>query len=288
MNAKALFYTLSSVGLMALWYPCIKFALTRVQPLQAAGVETLISVIVGTSLMLIKKKQFKNPQMKALIVVGLLNAFGTICLYLSLGLLDPVMNSLLGRNYSIFCLVLAVFILEEQLSGRQWSLIAISILGGFLFVYNDTGVPNLLGIALVTTYTILYAVANLVAKKYCSAVEASTTVWYIKLVSLLPILVFGLFGQGLAFFEISWMDLTYISVVSLITMYLGLNLFYKAIAMSNFAIVNTLRSTGPIFVFLYSLPFFPPHLSVTNMAGGVMTIGSVALLGFWDAKKKKS
>lgn len=287
MNAKALFYTLSSVGLMALWYPCIKYALTRVQPLQAAGIEILISVIVGTTLMLMKKKQFKNAQMKSLIVVGLLNAFGTICLYLSLGMLDPVMNSLLGRNYSIFCLILAVFILEEQLSGRQWSLIALSIIGGFLFVYKDTGLPSLLGITLVTAYTIFYAVGNLIAKKYCSSVEASTTVWYIKLVSLFPILIFGLYGQGTAFFQIAWTDLAYISVVSLITMYLGLNLFYKAIAESNFAIVNTLRSTGPIFVFLYSLPFFPPNLSLTNMVGGVMTIGSVALLGFWDAKKKK-
>lgn len=287
MSVRGIVYTICSVGLMALWYPAIKIALDRVEPLQAAAIETLISVLCGTSVMLVNKKVFKNPHMKALILIGVLNAFATVCLYVSLDLLDPVMSSLLGRNYTIFCLILSIFILRERISGAQWLLIGLSIIGGFLFVYKDTGVPSLLGVVLVTTYTILYAVANLLTKKYCYKVDSTTTVFYIKTVSLLPIFLFGLSRQGTAFVQVSLQDLVYISCVSLITMYLGLTLFYKAISISSFAHVNTIRSMSPLFVFLYSLPFFPPQLTVSNSIGGITTLVSVALLSVLDFNQQR-
>lgn len=278
LSGRAIFLAFSSVGLMAIWYPAMKHLLERVHPLQAAGIETLISIIWGSATFYLQKKNPISDQSKNLILIGLLNAFGTICLYTSLSLLDPVVNSLLGRNYSVFCVILAVFILHEKLTPRQWILIALSILGGVLFVFKETGLPSPMGIFLVTTYTVLYAVANVIAKKYCSNVPSSVTVFYIKVTSLFPIMIFGLASMGSNYFTVGLHDLVYIAVVSLITMYLGLNLFYKAIASSSFAYVNTIRSTGPIFVLVYSIPFYNIELTILNIVGGIITIVSVALL----------
>ncbi|MEC0231041.1 DMT family transporter [Paenibacillus alba] len=286
-NTRGILFAILSVALTAIWYPAIKIGLKEISPIQAAAIETLVSLITAIVVLKLSKQKFTTSKLKPLIVISVINAFATICLYLSLYLLDPVMSSLLGRNYVLFALMISFFFLKEKVSIAQWVLMLVSVAGGFLFVYSEVRDFNLIGILFVLGNTLFFAIGNAISKKYCSSVNPSVTLFYIKLISLLPIILIGTSIDNFRFFKVTPYEFIFIAVVSIVSSFLGVKFFYKALAVSSFAYVNTIRSMGPIFVFVYSLPFFPIDLSLLNAVGGVSVVICIALLSYVDYRKSK-
>lgn len=285
LKFNGMFYAFLSVALTAIWYPAIKYGLNNISPIQAAGIETLVSFLIAFMTIKLTKKSFITDKVKPLLFIGLINAFATIFLYVSLSLLDPVMAALLGRNYVLFSVLMSLIILKERISKMQCFLLVISIFGGYAFVYDGITRTGILGMFAVIAYTLLFAIGNAYTKKLCVGVDSTIILFYIKASSILPILILGATTEKQDFFNTTAYDFMYIAIVSIISSYIGVKFFYKSLAIVNFSYVNVVRSTGPIFVLVYSLPFFYINLSIINLIGGIIVITSVALLSILEGKR---
>ena len=92
---------------------------------------------------------------------------------LDLGLLDPVMASLLGRNYVLFSLFIYFLFLDETINKLQMFFIILAIVGGYAFVYEGINPTSLLGILAVMGNSLFFFIGNAMTKKYCEQVDST-------------------------------------------------------------------------------------------------------------------
>jgi drug/metabolite transporter (DMT)-like permease len=266
-----------SVALTALWYPAMKPVFNEITPLQAATIEAFACFICASIWILIKSENIKVN--KIIILIGLLNGLGSLMVYSSLDLLTPVDSSVLGRNYTIVSVLLAFLVLKENITLKQWGFILGSIIGSVLFVFNDSfGKSDYLGIIMVIGHTTFFSIANLLTKGSLKRISPVTILFYTKMITLVTLFPLGLANGGSDFINVNFNTFIYTMIISVFSMFIGMILYYISLANLKFSYVNVIRGSAPIFVYVYSIPFFNSNLTYVNLIGGVILILSIIYL----------
>lgn len=279
---------LASVMLMAGWYPAMKVLMGRISPLQAATIEAVGMTAAAAIWSGVRGRAITLKDTRQWAPFSLLNAAALALLYLSLAQLDPIVVSLVGRSYVVVCAILGVFILHERLSVRDWSLIVLSTVSTVIFIQGDAERVSPLGVIFSMGYVVCFAFANLLAKRFASGAAPSTTLFWSRVLAAIVLPVLGLALQGRAYLSLDWWAAGWVLGCSLVTMFAGLWLYYRALATASFTLVNVLRALGPIFVFFYSLPLMTHWPSVGQVIAGIVCIVSIAILSLFPQRIARS
>ena len=275
---RGLWLALGSVMLMAAWYPTMKLVMGRISPIQAASIEAIGLTATSALWGRLRGQRQTAPPQRGWVAFASLNTIALVLLYLSLQQLSPIIVSLTGRLYVVVCAVLAVAVLRERIGMRDWTLILISSAATVAFLHGQVERASVLGIVAATAYVVCFAIANLVAKRFGSGVAPATTLLWSRGLAALTLPLLGLMLEGQSFLQVDPSAAAWVLGSSITTMFGGLMLYYRALGMAPFALVNVLRALGPLFVFVYSMPFASTPLTWGQCLSGIICIASVALL----------
>lgn len=286
MNKGVLFNVLS-VGIMSLSPLLNKFALGSMTSTKAAFLNTLFGVLFCYLYAVVRKQKIATVKNKSLWLIGLTNAAGVICLYISLELLSPVMVGFLGRFYIVFTVLLAIIFLNEKMGPKEIIGVAVAIVGTFLFSTRGFELSSLIGILLALAYTFLFAFTNMLVKVKVKDTDSNSILFYNNAISLLFVFVYALIRGEAADLSFSWSGVGLVFVASLFSSFIGLLLFYEGLKYLDFNSANLIRSTGPVLTAVYAFPFFPIPLTALNISGAILLLGSVIWLNVGGKKEKK-
>ncbi|KYG31949.1 DMT family transporter [Alkalihalobacillus trypoxylicola] len=275
---KGISLNVASVMIMSLTPLLNKFSLDYFHPLYAALLNCLFAGLFCFIYALIKKEKVIWIMNKKIWMIGLTNAVGLVCLFISLDYLSPVTVGFLGRFYTIFAIILAVLILKEKLKRLDMILILIAILGTFLFVEKGATMDSYLGIAVAIFYTFFFALTNTLVKISLKEVSANMLLFYNNMISILFIFLFMSVTGNLSYISFNVNGMLFIFIGALLSGFLGLILFYEALRYIHFSLANLIRATGPILVAIYSYWFFPVELTFLNILGAVLLLCSIVLI----------
>ena len=285
---QGLWMALVSVMLMAGWYPAMKVLMGRISPIQAATIEAIGMTVAAAVWSGLRGRAITLKDTRQWAGFSLLNAAALALLYLSLAQLSPIVVSLVGRSYVVVCAILGVVMLHERLSVRDWLLIALASGSTVFFIQGDAERVSPGGVFLAMAYVLCFAFANLLAKRFASGASPGTTLFWSRVLAAIMLPVLGLAVEGRAFLSLDLEAAAWVLGCSLVTMFAGLLLYYRALSTAPFTLVNVLRALGPIFVFLYSLPLMTHWPSIGQIVAGIVCIVSIAILSLFPQRIGKS
>lgn len=281
---KGILLNLSSVAIMSLTPVLNKLSLSTITPLQAGFLNAIFSALI--TLFVIKVRKQKIPNLfknKLVILLGLTNAIGILLQYVSVSLLDPVSVGLFGRFYIIFALLLSVVIMHEKISKYDLMPIALTLIGT-IFITNFHGsINSYIGVITAISYTFFFALTNMLAKKNLENIDSNTLLLYNQGISAV-FLGIVLLGANQVSFDLS-SGVAAIFGSAFASGFLGLYLFYEGLKYISFRDANLIRALNPVFVFIFSIPFFKVPMTTNFIIGGILIIISIIWLGLVPKQK---
>ncbi|WP_227936749.1 DMT family transporter [Alkalihalobacillus deserti] len=265
-----------------------KFGLIQISPAKAAMINALTIIIASYLLGFFTKKKVQFYFKKDMLMLALFNSLGVIFLFVSMDLLTPVEIGFIGRFYTVFAVLLSVFILKERLSRNEIIFIIIAIAGVFLFVEKGGNYQtNLLGSFFAILYTFFFALTNVFIKKTLSENRTSNSILFTNsCTTLLFVSMYALFSGQLFDGHYPLNGVGYIVVSSLFSGFIGTIFLYEALKYLRFSIANVTRAFSPVLLAIISFPFFPIELTIQNTTGAIILIVSILMLSLGDKKNK--
>lgn len=286
---KGHLFNLLSVFMMAVGPLLSKFGLLEISPAKAAVINTITVILASYLLGLLQRRKVEFYFEKEVIWLALFNSIGVIFLFLSTNLLSPVEIGFIGRFYTVFAVILAVFILKERFSKKEGIFITLAILGAFLFVNKGGDIhSSMLGSFFAILYTFFFALTNIFIKKTMSKEKDSNSILFTNnCITLVFVTLFASITGELFNKEYSYTGIGYIVIASLFTGFLGTLLLYKALEHLRFSIANVTRAFSPLLLAIISFPFFPIEITIQNSLGAVVLVVSILFLSFGKRNKDK-
>lgn len=270
---KGLIFGILSVIVMSITPVMNKLSLTHINPLQASFYNCLFSFGFTVIYMLIMRKKFYVIKDFRIWLLGILNTLGILLQYMSTFYLDPVTVGLLGRFYIVFAVILSVVLLREKISKNDYLPIAFTIIGSFLVSNFSTNIDNLIGIVCALSYTFFFALTNAVAKKVIKNIDSQTILLYNQGMSAIILFAIMLLTNNVT--NNINTGIGYIVISALCSGFVGLLLFYESLKYITYREANIVRASNPIFVFMFTLPFFQIPITPTFVLGGILIIFSI-------------
>lgn len=281
---KGIWLNLSSVAVMSLTPVLNKISMSTLTPLQASFLNALFSAVITYSVIKIKRQEIPNLfKNKLIILLGLTNAIGILLQYISVSLLDPVSVGLFGRFYIIFALLLSIIIMHEKVSKADFMPIILTLIGTILITNFHGSMSSYFGIISAISYTFFFALTNMLAKKNIENVETNILLFYNQALSSLILGISLLISNQIIFNFKSGIISIFGS--AFMSGFLGLYLFYEGLKYISFRNANLIRSLNPVFVFLFSFPFFKVPMTPNFILGGALIIISIVWIGLTSRKK---
>lgn len=284
---KGYLFNIISVAIMSLTPILNKLSLTDLSPIQASFFNALFSTLILLITVLFDKSKIKIYHNKFIWLLGITNTIGILLQYVSLSLLDPVSVGLLGRFYIIFALFLSVLFLNETLCKHDTLPIIFAVIGSFLITHFSGDFNSILGVIAALSYTFFFALTNMLAKKTVKDIDSKTILLYNQATSTLLLGIILIVTNHLHTIHIS-IGLFSILLSALCSGVIGLLLFYEGLKYISFREANIIRTLNPIFVFIFSFPFFPLPLTPKFITGAILIIISIIYMNLYKDKKTSS
>lgn len=278
---KGILLNVLSITVMAFAPVINKFAISggHISVAKAACLNIFYSLLLGWLFARIRKQKLRFVRNRAMWVVGITNAAGLILMYTALDMLSPVTLGFLGRFYMVFTILLSVVVLKERITSREWGLIALALVGMFLFqAQGGLQVGSWIGVGIALAYTFFFSLTNLTVKLVVHDVDANSILFSNNVITIGFVLLYALWvGEG-NLQQIDWTGTGMIFLSAFCANFLGMLLYYEGLKHIEFTKANIIRSSGVLLAAAVAYPFFPIQLTVMNVAGAILLLGSVLLL----------
>jgi len=181
------------------------------------------------------------------------------------------------RFEPVFVLIYSAILLKEKVTARKLGLIALLILGGFIFITNLS--PNfmqeiMLGDALVIIALAFLAYSYLPSSKISKEINPTTMVITSNLIAaaiIIPLLVFIVPISAMA---LNATGLAYIVVYAILFYVFGVVLWFKALGSVRPWVVASLLALEPIAGALLAFFWLGQGLTTVQFIGGVIMIAA--------------
>lgn len=287
MEKKGHIYNLISILMMAIGPLLAKFGVLEISPAQAAIINVLVILLASYLFGYFQGKKVTFYADKEMILLGVLNSFGVILLYISTSLLSPVEIGFIGRFYTVFAILLSLFILKERLNKKEIYFILAALLGIFLFI-DTTNIygASLIGSLCALFQTFFFALSNIYIKRTMAVNKDSNSILFTNnCIALIFVTLYAIFTGQLWEGTLSFTGIGLIALSSLLTGFVGTLFLYEALKYLRFSIANTIRAFSPILLAIISFPFFPVEVTWQKIVGASVMLLSIFLL---TAGKKKN
>jgi drug/metabolite transporter (DMT)-like permease len=218
-------------------------------------------------------RQYWEP----LLGIGLINALSMMLFFYAIQMTNPAIISFLGRMSTLFTVLLGIIVLSERLRRREWAGAAVILAGALLITYHaDEVMLKVFFISLCSSF--LYSCTIIIAKQAVAAISPLTLTLArsggtASIILLLALITGRLQSPPLAMLVI-------IIVGALGGPFISHLLLYRALALVDASKVSLIGAAQPLFVLLYSLALFGDWPLAHQVAGGLLSMGGVAILLF--------
>jgi drug/metabolite transporter (DMT)-like permease len=212
---------------------------------------------------------------KPLLSIGVINALSMMLFFSAIQMTNPAIISFLGRISTLFTVLLGIIILGERLGRREWVGAAVVLAGALLITYRaDAVMLKVFFIALGSSF--LYSCTIIIAKQAVASVSPLTLTLARSGGTAFTMLFLTLVTGRL---QVPALDMLAIIIVGALGGPLVSHLLlYRALALVDASKVSLIGATQPLFVMLYSLALFGTLPLEHQIAGGLLSMGGVAIL----------
>ena len=280
MQTRHLILVLIIMVLYGSSYPVGKLGIDTIPPLLFTSLR--LGLIFLAFLPFFRLRLPERHLLKPLLGFSLAMGIGTyVTMYYALEQLSIVAPIIIGAQLSIpFGLILSLVFLKEKISFKRWVLIFLSFIGIVIIAYDPRIINDIFGLLLIMVMAFFYALSNLMARVLKEVDTATLNGWH-GLIAFIPVAALTLVIEGnplnylmpvnsLAVFTVLHTAL----VVSVIG-HAGMFYLYKFYPISN---VLPFYSLFPIFGLIFAFILFNETLSIHEIVGGFLILGSVFLI----------
>jgi len=280
MQSKHLILVLVIMILYGSSYPVGKLGIDTIPPLLFTALR--LGLIFLAFLPFFRLKLPDKKLFKPLVGFSLAMGIGTYAtMYYALEQLSIVAPIIIGAQLSIpFGLMLSLFFLGEDISLKRWILIFLSFIGIIIIAYDPRIIDDKFGLLLVIVMAFFYALSNLMARVLKEVDTATLNGWH-GLIAFIPVAVLALIIEGnplnylLPINGIAIFTILHTALIVSAIGHAGMFYLYKFYPISN---VLPFYSLFPIFGLILAFIMFAETLSVQEVVGGILILGSVFLL----------
>ncbi len=276
-NKKGIFFTFISVALISLAPLLHKLGMNHVKPLTAATLWCLFSALF--TLMSIKIKQLKisKPHFFTLVKMSATSSLGVLFLFYALSLLEPSTVAFMNRSYTLFIILLGIFVLKEPSSFAQTVLFGLNFVGLLMFSYKGIDNTKYFPLFIVMLSAFSFAFSNMQAKVIVKNIAPCVINFYSHIFSFFILFILTLLMEPQPFSFHT--DILYILGSAFSAGFLGMLFYYKGLLHYSFTLSGVIRSFSPVLTTLYALPFFGISYSALNVIGiAFILLSSMPLL----------
>lgn len=226
-----------------------------------------------------KKVQMSLIKANALILVLSSAALGGNWIFLFQAYkYTTISNATLSYYFApVFVTILSPFILKEKLSTKKIICIAVAMLGMVLIVgnsgVNPSGMDDLIGIGYGVTAAALYASLMLLNKFIKGMDGLEKTLLQLGTATLL-LMPYVFFTEGFGIFEISGSSIPFIVILGLVHTGIGFLLFFSGMQKLKGQSIAALSYVDPITSLLISAAILQEPMTVVQLLGGALLLGS--------------
>ncbi|MDD5033404.1 MAG: DMT family transporter [Methylococcaceae bacterium] len=249
------------------------------------------AILLGLALLAVGYEELDGTPLCILVASGLLGISAGDTFFFAalrdLGAYAVVVLLMLGQ---VLTVVLAVLLLDEQLSIAEQAGIALTIAGVSLVLFiqarnEPASKSRLLGIFYGSMSIICMSASLLIAKPVLETTSSIQATFIRMFAGMLGILLFGVIGRQLNGFFKPFTEFRlagrFVLSVCIVT-FGGFWLSLVAVKYLDVSIANTLNSTEPLFVLPLAVIFLKERITWLIVLGSVMAFAGVAMLiGGW-------
>ena len=280
MQSKHLILVLVIMVLYGSSYPVGKLGIDTIPPLLFTSLR--LGLIFLAFLPFFRFRLPDKKLFKPLVGFSLAMGIGTyVTMYYALEQLSIVAPIIIGAQLSIpFGLMLSLIFLGEDISIKRWILIFLSFIGIIIIAYDPRIIDDKFGLLLVIVMAFFYALSNLMARVLKEVDTATLNGWH-GLIAFIPVTVLTLIIEGnplnylLPINGIAIFTILHTALIVSAIGHAGMFYLYKFYPISN---VLPFYSLFPIFGLILAFIMFSETLSVQEVVGGILILGSVFLL----------
>ena len=293
-KSKAVFFTLLAGALWGTSFPIIKIGLETIDPFTFVFWRFLVSAITLIAIMLtLRKLEFKIPNKKLLIFLGIANAAGYLLQY-------AAMNHTTAAKAALFINLSAIWvaILSQKLFGETFShkkiLGVVAGLLGIIFVSTNLDfsalaqgqiVADLMLIISGLTWAIFMIYNKKLVMHSTSATFQSMT--WVLLATFLFIIPFALLA-GPGFFQLSswaWLAIIWTAIVCWVIPYY---LWLESLKHLSASVSTVLLLSEIVVAVILSIVVLKEPITVFSTIGAFFIVIAIALVSFQDKKINSS
>jgi len=280
MQPKHLMLVLLIMVLYGSSYPVGKLGINTIPPLLFTALR--VGLIFLAFLPFFKFQLPEKKLIKPLIAFSLIMGIGTYAiLYFALERLTIVAPIIIGSQTAIpMGLLLSLFILKESVSFKKWILIIISFVGIIIIAYDPRIVDDKFALVLILGTSFFFALANMMARVLKNVDTAVLNGWH-GLISFIPVILLSLYFEGNPLHYLYQIDavtlfaVLHTALVVSVIGHAGMFYLYKFYPVTN---VLPFYSLFPIFGIALTYLIFNETLSIFEIVGGILVIGSAYLI----------
>ncbi|TWT27217.1 DMT family transporter [Planomicrobium sp. CPCC 101110] len=188
-----------------------------------------------------------------------------------------ITNATLGYYFApVFVMLLSPLILKENLPAKKVVCIGAAVLGLILIVGNGfsaAGTGDVIGISFGLTAAAFYAALMLLNKFIRGLAKLEITIIQLGVTALL-LLPYVLFTEGVSILEVSPSSIPFILILGIVNTGIGFWLFFSGMQKLKGQSIAMLSYVDPFVAILISWLILQEQMTIVQMLGGVLLLGS--------------
>ena len=176
--------------------------------------------------------------------------------------------------------LLSLFILKENVSFKKWVLIIFSFLGIVIIAFDPRIIDDKFALLLILGTSFFFALANMMARVLKNVDTSVLNGWH-GLISFIPVILLSFYFEGNPLNYLYPIDgvtifaILHTALVVSVIGHAGMFYLYKFYPVTN---VLPFYSLFPIFGIVLTYIIFNETLSIYEIVGGILVIGSAYLI----------
>lgn len=256
-------------------------------PIQLAFFRAVIALPVLLLIIKIKKQTIVLNNIKPYIISGILIGLAWAALFYGYKYSSISSAIIIYNMCPVYVIIAAPFILKEKISNTQLIIIIIAFIGLFITVgTNQINETTTLGIILSGISGILYAIIVLINRKNNQQIDSSIST-FVQIISATVILIPFMIGEGHIekILSISINDTLLLSILGIVHTGIAYMIYFSVYEEMTSIDIVTYSYLEPIFGIILSIIFIGEQLTLPQIIGGIMILGSTFVGEYIKFKK---
>lgn len=218
----------------------------------------------------------------ALFVIGTVSITQGLLMLFALQLLSASVATLLLYLYPIFTSVLAFFVLKEKLTPVKTVALAVAITGVFFIVYAPGAVMSSKGVALAVCSAMANSVVLVLIRKMVAGIPPLMCSTGMLTWSGAVIAVISLVLRVPLVSVMTVSRLIPVAVLALVATVLAVTLLNYGLSHAQASLTSIIMTIEPLLTAIWAAMLLREHLTLCQLFGGMLVIGSLLLLTVGD------